>query len=181
MNSHLASGLPVVVTHPGGDGILVIPAHNSSTATMAFMIRHTAGFVQIALPQKRCVEMRLPPMEPFDCDSTRMCVGVDATHGVGTGISAADRATTARRLLEPAAEPEEFTRPGHLVPICVDDRGIETAASSAAIALKLVRSAGLPEGAVFAELVSVISPIRMMNHHECIGFARHHGLPHVLY
>jgi 3,4-dihydroxy 2-butanone 4-phosphate synthase/GTP cyclohydrolase II len=105
---------------------------------MAFLIRHTSGFVQIALPESRCGRLQLPPMNAFDRGFVRMCVGVDAIDGVGTGISASDRATTSRRLLDPAAEPSHFTRPGHLVPVCVENHGMKSPLSSAAVALKLV-------------------------------------------
>jgi 3,4-dihydroxy-2-butanone 4-phosphate synthase len=179
VREQLEAGLPVVVATTGREGIVVASAHNVTTATMAFLVEHTSGFVRVALPQSRCTELLLPPMDPYERGSTRMCVGVDAADETGTGISAADRAVTARRLLDPSARPAMFTRPGHLVPVSVDNREIHAPTSSAGVALALTRAAGLPLGAVFAELVSIADPRHMMDDAESLTFARRHALPAV--
>ena len=46
-----------------------------------------------------------------------MAVSVDVRQGTTTGISAGDRARTVRALADPAATPEQFRRPGHIVPL----------------------------------------------------------------
>jgi 3,4-dihydroxy 2-butanone 4-phosphate synthase/GTP cyclohydrolase II len=171
------AGLPVVVATPGGEGLVVASAHNITTVTMAFLVEHTSGFVRVALPHSRCTELLLPPMDPYERGSTRMCVGVDAADETGTGISAADRAVTARRLLDPSARPAMFTRPGHLVPVSVDEHETYAPTCSAGVALALTRAAGVPPGAVFAELVSVADPRHMMDYAESLAFARAHDLP----
>ncbi|MFC9555883.1 3,4-dihydroxy-2-butanone-4-phosphate synthase [Rhodococcus sp. NPDC056960] len=174
----LADGLPVVLCDAAaGQGFLVVAADRASTTATAFAIRHSSGFLQIALPRHVCEELLLPPMNPFEADGDRMCVGVDAVHGTGTGISAADRATTARALLDSAAEPGDFTRPGHLVPVCVDHAADAPPLTTAAIALDLVRRAGLRPGALLAELVGLADPTRMITRPECLVFAETHHLP----
>lgn len=40
-----------------------------------------------------------------------------ANPGTTTGISAHDRALTARKLADPTTVADDFTRPGHLVPL----------------------------------------------------------------
>lgn len=141
------------------------------------MIRHSSGFLQIALPRHRCEHLALPPMNPFETNRTRMCVGVDAVRGTGTGISAADRAATARALMDPAAGPDDFTRPGHLVPVCVDDDLDGDQSTPASIAVHHTRRAGLVPGALFAELVGLTDPTRMITHSEALRFADTHSLP----
>jgi hypothetical protein len=44
----------------------------------------------------------------------RYAVAVDAAAGIGTGISATDRAETARQLADPNASAASFTRPRHV-------------------------------------------------------------------
>ncbi|RZL82843.1 MAG: hypothetical protein EOP32_09805 [Rhodococcus sp. (in: high G+C Gram-positive bacteria)] len=174
----LENGLPVAVF--GGtarQGFLVVAADRASTAATAFAIRHSSGFLQIALPRDRCEQLHLPPMNPFETNGDRMCVGVDAVHGTGTGISAADRATTARALADSAAGPGDFTRPGHLVPVCVDGAPGARPRTAAAIALDLTRRAGLRPGALLAGLVGLADPTRMITHPECRVFAETHHLP----
>ena len=48
---------------------------------------------------------------------TAMAVTVDVREGTSTGISASDRALTLRALARPDSRPEEFRRPGHIVPL----------------------------------------------------------------
>lgn len=175
---HLAQGLPIVLSDTAAErGFLVVAAEQASTASVAFAIRHSSGFLQIALSRHRCEQLLLPPMDPFESRSDRMCVGVDVVQGTGTGISAADRATTARALVAAAAQPGDFTRPGHLVPVCVDCEDGARLTTAAAIALDLSRRAGLRPGALLAELVGLADPTRMINRPECLAFADTHHLP----
>lgn len=44
--------------------------------------------------------------------------------GTSTGISAHDRALTARRLADPESTPGDFSRPGHMVPLRYTDGGV---------------------------------------------------------
>ena len=174
----LAQGLPIALSDAAaGRGFLVVAAERASTASVAFAIRHSSGFLQIALSRHRCEQLLLPPMDPFEGRGDRMCVGVDAVRGTGTGISAADRATTARALVGAAAQPGDFTRPGHLVPVCVDRADGARPATAAAIALDLSRRAGLRPGALLAELVGLADPTRMISRPESLAFADTHHLP----
>jgi 3,4-dihydroxy-2-butanone 4-phosphate synthase len=59
------------------------------------------------------------PSSPLSLD-TDAC----ALTGTSTGISAHDRALTARLLASPSAKPEDFTRPGHMVPLRYTDGGV---------------------------------------------------------
>ncbi|MDJ0396398.1 3,4-dihydroxy-2-butanone-4-phosphate synthase [Rhodococcus sp. G-MC3] len=182
LSFRLAAGAPIVVSrsHDSDCVIVVAAAESVTTATAAFMIRHSSGFLQIALPHTSCQTLVLPPMNPFDTSRTRMCVGVDAITGTGTGISASDRATTARALMAPTAAPGDFTRPGHLVPVAVGPDDSSAPTTAAATALELILHAGLRPGAVFAELVAVSDPTRMLDPTESVGFARSHGLPLII-
>ena len=44
--------------------------------------------------------------------------------GTTTGISAHDRALTARKLADPKAVSSDFTRPGHMVPLRYTEGGV---------------------------------------------------------
>jgi 3,4-dihydroxy 2-butanone 4-phosphate synthase len=44
--------------------------------------------------------------------------------GVTTGISAHDRALTARKLADPSVKGSQFNRPGHLVPLRARPNGV---------------------------------------------------------
>jgi 3,4-dihydroxy-2-butanone 4-phosphate synthase len=46
--------------------------------------------------------------------------------GTSTGISAHDRALTARKLADPTSVPSDFNRPGHLCPLRAREGGVLT-------------------------------------------------------
>ena len=46
--------------------------------------------------------------------------------GTTTGISAHDRALTARKLVDSQVRPEDFSRPGHMVPLRAREGGVLT-------------------------------------------------------
>lgn len=175
--AEIASGRPVVVLgNTGTDGGIVFAASHATTAMMAFAVRHTSGFICVALPPDRCDALGLPPMLPI-CHveaGTTFCVTVDATTG-GTGISATDRATTARLLADPSATQLDFTRPGHMVPVSTAAGGVGPR-DLAGTALDLAQLSGEPPAAVFAQLTSPADPTRMAGDRELARFGARHGI-----
>ncbi|MDV7356003.1 3,4-dihydroxy-2-butanone-4-phosphate synthase [Rhodococcus oxybenzonivorans] len=174
----LAAGVPVVlVCTDRADAVeaeLVCAGVSVSTTTMDFLVRHSSGFVTIALPSAECDRLGLPPMH-YSTTGVEYAVSVDAIDGVGTGISAHDRAVTSRALANPAAQPEEFTRPGHTVPIRAAIGGVLERPRRAEAALDLTREAGQIPAAVMATLVSTVDERRMADFVEAVDFAdRHH-------
>jgi 3,4-dihydroxy 2-butanone 4-phosphate synthase/GTP cyclohydrolase II len=177
----LRAGRPVLVVDDQGredEGDLVVAAELVTARTMAFVVAHTSGFVCVALSGEACDRLHLPPMtaastEPRD---TAYRVTVDARDGVGTGISASDRARTARLLADPATAPAELTRPGHVVPLRARDGGVLARPGHTEAAVDLARFAGLRPAAVLCEVVSPSDPTRMAGRAELAGFAATHGL-----
>ncbi len=101
----IAAGRAVVLvddTGPTAEGELVIAAQNATTELVAFMIRHGSGFLCVPLPAADCERLGLPPMQTVweRGRAPAFTVTVDARSGIGTGISAADRATTIRLLAD---------------------------------------------------------------------------------
>nr|KEP22654.1 hypothetical protein DA06_18225 [Georgenia sp. SUBG003] len=78
---------------------------------------------------------------------------MDAARGVGTGISAADRALTLRTLADPATTPADLVRPGHVVPLRAVPGGVLERPGHTEAAVDLCRLAGTGEVAAIAELV----------------------------
>lgn len=167
----LSAGQPIVLTTPG-DAALVLPATEASTAALAFVIRHSSGLVGVALPGDRCDALELPPMRPT-FRGPRWCVAVDASTGVTTGISAADRAETIRRLAARTTRPEDLNRPGHVLPYATRSHGVYGIPEAG---VDLCQRAGLPAAAAFAALVSPEDPTRMAGADEAVVFAAAHGL-----
>jgi 3,4-dihydroxy-2-butanone 4-phosphate synthase len=173
-----SSGRPVVLlddTTSHGAAELLVSAAIIEPITMAFLVRHTSGFVTVALPATRCDELGLPAVVAMP--NARYCavpaVAVDAADGVTTGISASDRAYTARLLAHEAATVDHFTRPGHLVPLRLSTQA-QNVPSAPAAALQLARVTWLPLAVVTCHLVRDDGPLLSMA--EGYEFAAAHGL-----
>lgn len=159
-----------------GGADLVMAAALVTTAQMAFFVRHTGGFIAVALPESRCNRLRIPTVVDNEDDwrTPHHGVAVDAAEGIGTGISATDRAHTARLLADPESAHADFTRPGHMIPLRVPRRAYRPgAADPIGTALYLCAAGGYP-AALRSELMMDAGP--RMTGAEAEGFARDHGL-----
>ena len=87
-------------------------------------------------------------MTPHNKDKLRTAytISVDAKDGVSTGISAADRAHTARVLADSATEPGDLTRPGHVFPLRYRDGGVLVRRGHTEAAVDLATLAGPDPG-----------------------------------
>ena len=138
------------------EGDLVVAAAKITPELMAFIVRHTSGVVCVPMEGVHLDRLGLPPMTVVNEDRkhTAYAVSVDARHGLGTGISAADRASTARLLADPATGPHDLTRPGHVFPLRAVDGGVLRRPGHTEAAVDLIRLAGLAPVGVIAEIVS---------------------------
>jgi 3,4-dihydroxy 2-butanone 4-phosphate synthase/GTP cyclohydrolase II len=178
----LRGGRPIVVVDNvlGDDeGMLVAAAEGITTQLVAFLVRHTSGFLCVALPETECDRLDLPLMcASGAADGLRdaFCVTVDAASGIGTGISACDRARTIGALASATASPADFSRPGHVVPTRAREGGVLARPGRAEAACDLARLAGRQPISVFAQLVSVNSPVDVACDADAHTFSSRHGL-----
>jgi 3,4-dihydroxy 2-butanone 4-phosphate synthase/GTP cyclohydrolase II len=174
--AHLApGGIVVVVGDDGGD--LVLAAEHATPRSMAFIVRHTSGFVCVALTDERADALGLPRMVRDDARPAApdFTVSVDAAAGIGTGISASDRARTARVLADPAARASDLTRPGHVMGSRARPGGVLERPGRTEAAVDLCRLAGLAPVAVRCELVDTDGSLARRG--RVLSFAREHRLP----
>lgn len=171
----VAAGRPVVVTDGTGSdhvGYVVFAAACATAELMAFTVRHTSGYVRVALPESECDRLNLPPM---CARSSTQRVTVDA-RGTGTGISAADRARTIAALASPSAQSADFRRPGHVVPVLATEHGVLRRPEIAEAAADLARLAGRREAGVFCEIVSRATPTELAAGDDAVAFSEDYGL-----
>jgi len=177
----IAAGKAVVVVDDEdreNEGDLIFAAEMATPELMAFMVRHSSGYVCVPLTGEVCDRLGLPPMYSTNQDKhgTAYTVTVDAREGIGTGISAADRATTARLLADPDAGAHSFARPGHVVPLRAKEGGVLRRPGHTEAAVDLARLAGLQPAGVICEVVSAREPGEMARTAELREFADDHGL-----
>jgi 3,4-dihydroxy 2-butanone 4-phosphate synthase/GTP cyclohydrolase II len=155
----LRAGRPVLVTDDAdreNEGDVILAAQTLTDAWMAWTIRHTSGYICAPVPEETADRLGLPLMVADNRDPLRTAytVTVDAATGVGTGISAADRARTVRVLADPLATRESLIRPGHVVPLRARAGGVLARPGHTEAAVDLCRLAGLAPVAAIGELVN---------------------------
>ena len=176
----IRAGKPVVVVDDEdreNEGDLIFAAEFATRELTAFMVRHTSGYICVAMPGSELDRLGLPPMTVVNEDrrGTAYAITVDARDVVATGISAEDRTFTIRTLADPATTSNELTRPGHVVPLRAVDGGVLRRAGHTEAAVDLSRLAGLRSAGVLCELVN--DDGSMMRSQQCREFADKHGLP----
>ncbi|GAB3228017.1 bifunctional 3,4-dihydroxy-2-butanone-4-phosphate synthase/GTP cyclohydrolase II [Glycomyces halotolerans] len=175
----IAAGRPVVVADDvdrENEGDLVFAAEDATPELLAFTIRHTGGYICVALPEATADRLDLPPAHHTNQDSkgTAFAVSVDARHGITTGISAADRARTITLLADPDTGPQELTRPGHVVPLRARDGGVLVRRGHTEAAVDLAYLAGKAQAGAISELMN--DDGTMMRLPELRAFADEHDL-----
>ena len=158
------------------EGDLIMAADKITAEAMSFFVRYTSGVICMPMMGERLDQLQLPLMVSNNTESQRTAftVSVDAIAETTTGISAADRATTVRKLIDPASGPTEFARPGHIFPLRYREGGVLKRAGHTEAAVDLSRLAGLSESGVLAEVVNDDGTMARMPQLEV--FAAEHGL-----
>ncbi|GAA3099774.1 bifunctional 3,4-dihydroxy-2-butanone-4-phosphate synthase/GTP cyclohydrolase II [Streptomyces rectiviolaceus] len=177
----IAAGRPVVVVDDEdreNEGDLVIAAEKATPEIIAFMMSECRGLICAPMEGDELDRLRLPQMVENNTESMRTAftVSVDASaaHGVSTGISAADRATTLQMLAAGTYEPADFVRPGHIFPLRAKSGGVLVRNGHTEAAVDLARLAGLRPAGAIVEIAGEDGT--MLRLPELIPFARKHGL-----
>lgn len=178
--SAMAAGRPVIVVDDEdreNEGDIIFAAQHATPELMGWTVRHSSGVICVPLDGDRADALALPPMVAVneDAKGTAYTVSCDAAVGVSTGISATDRALTARVLADPGSRPASLTRPGHVFPLRAVNGGVRQRAGHTEAAVDLCRLAGLEPVGVIAEVV--YDNGEMMRLDGLRTFAIEHGCP----
>jgi 3,4-dihydroxy 2-butanone 4-phosphate synthase/GTP cyclohydrolase II len=154
----LRAGRPVIVADDEGrenEGDAIMAAQFATREWLAWIVRHSSGYVCAPMPGTTADRLELPPMVEHGEDprGTAYTISVDAAEHVTTGISAHDRAHTLRVLADPASVPSALIRPGHVIPLRAVPGGVRTRPGHTEAAVDLLTLAGLEPVGVIAELV----------------------------
>ncbi|MFJ1990711.1 bifunctional 3,4-dihydroxy-2-butanone-4-phosphate synthase/GTP cyclohydrolase II [Streptomyces asiaticus] len=177
----IAAGRPVVVVDDEdreNEGDLVAAAETITPEIVAFMMNECRGLICAPMEAAELDRLRLPQMVEENTESMRTAftVSVDATaeHGVSTGISAADRATTLRLLADPDTTPGDLVRPGHIFPLRARPGGVLERDGHTEAGVDLARLAGLRPAAVICEIAGEDGA--MLRLPDLVAFAHKHDL-----
>jgi 3,4-dihydroxy 2-butanone 4-phosphate synthase / GTP cyclohydrolase II len=160
------------------EGDLIGAAQLATPEMINFMIKRAGGLICLALPGERVDQLGLAPMAESNLDEYRTAytVSVDASprFGVTTGISASDRATTIRTIVDPATVSADLRRGGHIFPLRARDGGVLQRVGHTETAVDIARLAGVYPAGVICEILNEDGTTAKRPHLE--QFAKEHGL-----
>jgi 3,4-dihydroxy 2-butanone 4-phosphate synthase/GTP cyclohydrolase II len=136
------------------EGDLTMAAGWVTAEAVNFMLRWARGLVCMPCAPERLDELEIGPMVPpgqAGCD-TAFAISIDH-RDAGSGIGAADRATTIRAVVDSATRPADLIRPGHVFPLRARSGGVLERRGHTEAAVDLARLAGLPPIAVICEVL----------------------------
>ncbi|MBI5865889.1 MAG: 3,4-dihydroxy-2-butanone-4-phosphate synthase, partial [Planctomycetes bacterium] len=160
------------------EGDLILPAEFATPERVNFMLRYGRGTLCVALTRTRCERLNLQPQVAVNNTrfGTAFTVTIDGAPrlGVGTGVSASDRAITIRHTVAEEAVSDDFVRPGHVNPLTARDGGVLVRAGQTEGSVDLCRLAGLMPAAALIEVLNEDGTMARVP--ELTKFCAAHGL-----
>jgi len=177
--SDVARGRIVIVTDDAdreNEGDLVMAAEKATPNAVNFMATHGRGLICVPISNERAEQLGLQRMvaQNREMYRTDFTVSVDAAHGVTTGISAHDRATTIQAIANPKSVPDDLVQPGHVFPLRAKDGGVLRRAGHTEAAVDLAGMAGLQPAGVLCEILHDDGTMARLP--ELMEFRKRHGL-----
>ena len=139
------------------EGDFLAAAELATPELINFMATHGRGLICAPLTEGRCKELGLHMMVHNNTDpmETAFTVSVDLRgHGVTTGISAADRASTVKALTDLSIKAHDLGRPGHIFPLVAKEGGVLRRTGHTEAAIDFARLAGLKPAGVIVEIMN---------------------------
>jgi len=158
------------------EGDLVMAAEKATPAAINFMARFGRGLICVPTTGDRLRQLGIEEMVARNRESFRtdFQVSVDASNGISTGISAADRSRTIQLLADPRASESDFVRPGHIFPLRAKAGGVLQRSGHTEAAVDLVTLAGCRPVGVICEIMNDNGSMARLP--ELRRFARRHRL-----
>jgi len=154
---HFTAGGAMLVWDPEieGEADVILPGARLKPESFTFLLTQVCGYpcVPCGTEVLQRLEIEALPGEG-DRQHTAFCMPVDRAAGQGTGVSAAERAATVRRLADPAARPGDFSRPGHVSPLAARPGLLAERAGHTEATVALCVAAGRPPVGVCCELMN---------------------------
>lgn len=139
------------------EGDFICAAEKVTPEIINFMATYGRGLICTPITEERARELDLYPMVGTNTSmhETAFTVSIDLIgRGCTTGISAYDRATGIRRMVEPDAKPDEFAKPGHIFPLIAKNGGVLRRTGHTEAAIDLARLAGFSPAGVLVEILN---------------------------
>ena len=158
------------------EGDLVIAAEKVTPEIINFFASEACGLICMPITAERARQLRIPLMvrDNRSQHETNFTVSIDATHSVGPGVSARQRAHTILEAVKADATPSDISQPGHIFPLVAKPGGVLQRAGHTEAGVDLARMAGCEPAAVIVEIMNEDGT--MARRPELEVFAKKHNL-----
>lgn len=139
------------------EGDFICAAECVTPEIINFMATQGRGLICTPIIEDRCDELQLRPMvsDNTALHETAFTVSIDLLgQGCTTGISAYDRATGIRAMLDPEIKSSDFARPGHIFPLRAKRGGVLRRTGHTEAAIDLAKMAGFYPAGVLVEILN---------------------------
>lgn len=139
------------------EGDFICAAEKITPEIINFMATYGRGLICAPITEQRARELDLYPMVGTNTSmhETAFTVSIDLIgRGCTTGISAYDRATGIRRLVDPDTRPDEYAKPGHIFPLIAKNGGVLRRTGHTEATIDLARLAGFYPAGVLVEILN---------------------------
>ncbi len=158
------------------EGDLTMAAEKVTPEAINFMAKYGRGLICLSLTEEKARSLNLPLMVRDNTSQfgTAFTVSVEARHGVTTGISAYDRATTIKTAVADDAKPGDLVHPGHVFPLIARAGGVLVRTGQTEGSVDLARLSGLHPFGVICEVMKDDGTMARMP--ELEEFSRLHNI-----
>lgn len=141
------------------EGDLIIAAEFVRPEHVNFMAIHGRGLICLAMTSAQINQLKLPMMISREHQSAKLdtafTYSIEASSGVTTGISAADRSHTIGVAIQKDAKPSDVVCPGHIFPLKANDQGVLGRMGHTEAAVDLAKLSHLNPAAVICEVINM--------------------------
>ena len=160
------------------EGDLICACENVTAEAVNFMAKYGRGLICMPVSAEIAENLGLNPMVKHNTDNHETAFTVSIDHvSTTTGISADERATTARMCASDDCKPSDFRRPGHLFPLIAKEGGVITRQGHTEATVDILRLAGLKECGLCCEIMKEDGT--MMREDDLKKFSKEHDLTYI--
>ncbi|MBU0577916.1 bifunctional 3,4-dihydroxy-2-butanone-4-phosphate synthase/GTP cyclohydrolase II [Patescibacteria group bacterium] len=156
------------------EGDLVMAAEFATAETINFMTKEGRGLVCVPMEEELARRLNFHPMVANPDGNCNFTVSVDAKDGTTTGISAADRALTIKKITDSGSMANDFIRPGHIFPLIAKQGGTLVRAGHTEASTDIMKLAGLSPIGIICEIMNDNGTMARLP--ELKNFAKKHNL-----
>lgn len=156
------------------EGDLVMSAEHVTDKAVNFMIKEGRGLVCVPVDEELAYRLNFYPMVQNPDGNCNFTVSVDAKVGTTTGISAAERTLTIKKIADGISTASDFIRPGHIFPLIAKKGGVLVRAGHTEATVDLMKLSGLTPAGVICEIINEDGTMARLP--DLKEFSKKHGL-----